>query len=140
MPFGVQKIVKAWNRKTFLHQGQGSFSVKSAYSLARELNRFQEEKATRECSNSKSQTCLYKGIWGVRVPSKIKHFIWRACLNTLPTREKLKQKSIVENLSCAIYVIEAETCDHFLCFCPYAKEVRHWSEVGSFQMVLGGRR
>ena len=38
---------------------------------------------------------VWKAIWNLRVPNKIKVFSWRACRSILPTRVNLSKKRIV---------------------------------------------
>ena len=43
---------------------------------------------------------LWRGIWSMQVPNKIKNFIGRACRNSLPTKENLVRRTIIENPLC----------------------------------------
>nr|DAD28262.1 TPA_asm: hypothetical protein HUJ06_029730 [Nelumbo nucifera] len=56
----------------------GQYSVKSSYQIARKLN---EE--TRRAANNQIVTqappSLWKKVWQLKVPPKIKNFIWRVC-------------------------------------------------------------
>lgn len=50
------------------------------------------------------------------VPCKIKLFAWRACLNCLPTCDKLKQKKVTPKNMCALCNAEVENAPHALVF------------------------
>ena len=53
-------------------------------------------------SDHDSQRRFWRGVWQLRVPNKIKHFIWRACNNALPTKCNLVQRHIVESELCEL--------------------------------------
>lgn len=59
----------------------GAFSVKSAYYLHKDL----ENKHVGESSSGNLHSDIWKSIWNLKVPNKVKTFIWRACSNALPT-------------------------------------------------------
>ena len=61
------------------------FSTSSAYKLL--AARVDDSQA--ETSNRTAQKQFWKVVWGLRVPNKFKHFIWRACNNALPTMSSL---------------------------------------------------
>ncbi|XP_042959454.1 uncharacterized protein LOC122294624 [Carya illinoinensis] len=68
----------------------GLFSVKSCYRLIMDLSRLE----TSESSNVRSQQKLWKALWKMPVPNKIKVFAWRACMDSLPSKVKLMQKQV----------------------------------------------
>ena len=37
---------------------------------------------------------LWKKIWQLQVPPKIKNFLWRACRNVLPTKQALLKRKV----------------------------------------------
>ena len=43
---------------------------------------------------------LWKRIWSLHVPNKVKSFIWRACRNSLPTMLNLVRWTVIEDLYC----------------------------------------
>ena len=57
-------------------------------------------------------------------PNKIKHFMWRACRNILPTKYRLKSKGVEVETSCNVCGRD-ETVSHILWGCHTAVEV--WS-------------
>ena len=63
----------------------GSYSVKSGYKLLYELHTLDKNNP----QVSESQKGFWKSIWKLKVPGKIKHFLWKACTNSLPTKENL---------------------------------------------------
>ena len=62
----------------------GNYSVKSAYRLL-------ATKVTNGLPSLSSGDCslLWKHIWKIHVPQRIKHFIWQAINDSLPTKKNL---------------------------------------------------
>ena len=57
---------------------------------------------------------LWKCIRALNSPNKIKHFIWRACRNGLPTKENLVRRTIINDPICDRYTVTSETVLHSL--------------------------
>lgn len=58
----------------------GEFSAKTTYHLA-----ISSPNMPPPCGGD----FQWSKLWGLPIPQKIKHFIWRACNNDIPTRENL---------------------------------------------------
>lgn len=59
----------------------GDFSVRSAYRMLESMAR-----SSNPCSSSTDEVSkVWKGIWKIKTPTKICHFIWRAAHDSLPT-------------------------------------------------------
>jgi hypothetical protein len=63
----------------------GNYSVRSAYKMLVE----EEIVSQQSCSDMGGWKKFWRMVWSVRVPHKVRHFLWRACLNALPTMENL---------------------------------------------------
>lgn len=80
-----------------------------------------------ECSGNRQRKKLWKKIWSLNCPSKIKHFVWRSSKNILPTSHCLKYRKIAVKEDC-VFSGERETSSHSLWDCRAATEV--WKESG----------
>ena len=65
----------------------GKYKVKSGYHVARMLD--DDTNGREESLVQRSDHQLWKQLWQLHVPSKIKVFGWRACLNILPSKVNL---------------------------------------------------
>jgi hypothetical protein len=63
----------------------GGFTVRSAYHM--EVTRRIQEGG--ETSSSKENLEFWKCIWSLQVLGVLKHFVWKVCSNTLPTKANL---------------------------------------------------
>ena len=63
----------------------GEYRVRSAYRLLVGLH-LQGQASSLNVEASKS---LWNNIWKLRVPNKVRHFVWRAVRNSLPTKLNL---------------------------------------------------
>ena len=98
LPFEVETILKIPLSRTlpedkliWIGNRGGEFSVKSAYHIAYGLIE------TNNCGESSSgDPCkpLWKRLWLLNLPAKIKVFAWRACVNGLPTMEAIFSRGI----------------------------------------------
>ena len=71
----------------WLHTKNGEYSVRSGYHVAKELSRQGSNKG--ESLKADSGGLVWRHLWKLHLPNKIKVFGWRACQNALPTRENL---------------------------------------------------
>jgi hypothetical protein len=56
----------------------------------------------------------------------VKLFLWQACNNILPTKEKLFKRKIIDDPLCPVCCREVETVGHALWSCSAARDV--WLE------------
>ncbi|KAL5765128.1 hypothetical protein ACOSQ2_017722 [Xanthoceras sorbifolium] len=89
----------------------GNFSVKSAYKLAFQ-NNFSD---LPSCSYGSH--FIWKFIWNLPIPSKLKIFCWRICCNILPTKDLLCMRHIVASNFCELCGKGPETVDHAIWGC-----------------------
>ena len=78
------KIIWIKNRR-------GKFLVKSAYHIGHNMI---ESNDRGESSSGDSCKPLWKRLWRLNLPAKIKVFAWRACVNGLPTLDALFSRGI----------------------------------------------
>lgn len=79
-------------------------------------------------SDSSKMTNLWKSIWNLNCPNKIKHFMWRACKNILPTNYCLKKRKVSSSDGCVLCG-GCETTVHILVQCKVAAEVSKETEI-----------
>ncbi|KAK9984138.1 hypothetical protein SO802_033663 [Lithocarpus litseifolius] len=105
----------------------GILSVKSAYIEAvryLEVSKGCEDRPG--CSDASRMEAIWKLIWSLKCPSKVKHFLWRACKNALPTKQCLMHRKVIKEDKCDLCG-ESESSGHILWGCKVAKEA--WSET-----------
>lgn len=73
------------------------------------------------------ETDLWKGIWALNSPNKIKNLIWRACRNSLPTKGNLVCSTIITDSICDRCLSAPETLLHAAWTCPKLDIV--WSDL-----------
>ena len=98
----------------------GLFTVRSAYKLAMDNYSVSEGASS---SNDSNLRCFWKKVWRLPVPHKVKHFLWRACCNILPTKENLMRRKVLSDDICEECMLGAETSGHFFWSCLRAKQV-----------------
>ena len=109
------KLIQVGNKK-------GEFTVKSAYFIA---NKLLDTKDVGECSSGDPNAQIWKKIWSLKLPKKIKIFSWCACVNSLPVLTNLATKGIQTSCVCPICDEEPESFMHALISCDFALSV--WS-------------
>ncbi|XP_030973764.1 uncharacterized protein LOC115993913 [Quercus lobata] len=86
----------------------GVFSTQSAYQLLAS----DASASSPGSSNPNPQRLLWRGVWTLRTPNRVKHFIWRACNNSLPTMDNLFRRQIVASDRCNICKTHPEDILH----------------------------
>ncbi|KAA3465061.1 Zinc finger, CCHC-type [Gossypium australe] len=99
-------------------EASGEFSVRSAYKLLQNT-----DDNPRAYALQTSYRKLYKKLWLLNLPRKIKITIWKITWNFLPTRVNLQHKKLVADPSCSRCGERAETIDHLFRECPVTVEI-----------------
>ncbi|KAK9999046.1 hypothetical protein SO802_018649 [Lithocarpus litseifolius] len=108
----------------------GEYSVRSAYHL---LVAAEECLAPSSSSLAHNHT-VWKQIWKMKVPNKIRHFIWRAAKDSLPTKVNLKARNVSVDVVCEGCGDYSESTLHSLWLCDQAREV--WMSGSEFQFLI----
>ena len=95
------------------------FSVKTAYQVALRIRQQQRV----EHSGMMVDRGIWRKLWRLNVPPKMRMFVWRACLNILPTRDNLHRRKININPRCEICYKHLEFTAHLLWECPLEQNV-----------------
>lgn len=74
----------------------GDYSVRSAYCLLVEA----ENLSLPSFSSPITTQSVWKKIWKLRVPNKIRHFLWCAAKDSFPTKQNWKSWHILMNDTC----------------------------------------
>lgn len=102
----------------WLHDPCGAYSVRSCYKYL-----------THKDTNSSSR--IWKSLWKLEVPGKVRNFLWRAATNVLSTAENLVQRRVDIMPTCSLCHACSETVTHALLECGFAKSCWMSSAVGS---------
>ena len=76
---------------------------------------------------------FWQSIWGLRIPNKVKNFLWHACREAIPTKANLKRRHITKNDRCERCRNEKETALHALWTCNELDSVWTQTEWSSQQ-------
>uniref|UniRef100_A0A2N9FCX4 Reverse transcriptase zinc-binding domain-containing protein n=1 Tax=Fagus sylvatica TaxID=28930 RepID=A0A2N9FCX4_FAGSY len=102
----------------------GVFTVHSAYEM---LESDRRKSDIGESSNMANLRWLWRKVWKMAIPGKIKHFIWRAYHESLPTYQQLHRRKIRTEANCPVCSQQEETTLHALWQCPLARNT--WALV-----------
>ena len=94
--------------------------MKSAYHIAHSMIDSTEE---GESSSGDPYRQLWRNLWHLNLPAKIKIFAWRACENGLPTYDNISKRGISCNTACPNCGLEPEDINHALLHCVAASLV-----------------
>lgn len=91
----------------------GKYTVKSAYKIASQIA---FDPALEEAGD-------WRLVWIIRVPPKVKDFIWRVCKDCLPHKVNLQKKHVLEDVMCPLYGVDLENNWDIFFNCSYSWEV-----------------
>ena len=83
------------------------------------LHLLQEINGRWEIRDSSS---FWRKFWKLKIPPKVKNFMWRALTQCLPTTHNLKLKFVPVEDVCPLCRGAPETMFHYLVECQFAKQ------------------
>ena len=97
----IQKIplslITVEDKLIWPHVPSGMYLVKSGYRFLAK-----EKSGSRDTSQAQTDSPnVWRRIWGLSVPNKVKNFLWQACKEALPVKSNLvRRKVLSEDLYC----------------------------------------
>ena len=107
------------------------FSVKSAYHC--QWNQKYGDRNIVVVSGGTSSSSVWKELWKLSIPSKIKIFAWRVLHGCIPCLTILANKHISNTGNCPMCQTGAEDIKHALFSCNRAREV--WGALGIWDVI-----
>ncbi|CAL1404768.1 unnamed protein product [Linum trigynum] len=104
----------------------GGYSVKSAYRMFRESR--DSASHTAVVSSSRPNRDDWKWLWDLKLPPKLRFFIWKSGKNAIATRARLFEHKCAPNPLCPLCEEHNETILHCLFHCSKASAT--WSQMG----------
>lgn len=101
MPASTVPDVRVWH-----FTPHGHYSVRSAYFLARQVK--QAARMGTLGGTSVLNSVNWNWVWHLKIPNKIKVFLWRALRDSLPTRCALMRRGIRILLVPCVAVLKKE--------------------------------
>lgn len=105
----------------------GQYSVRSAYRLLAAKDAQNRAHAGPTSSISNIEESVWKVLWKLAVPPKVRVFWWRVIHNYIPSRANLHHRHIEKLSYCEVCGAQAETTFHTSIECTYAEQF--WCEV-----------
>lgn len=116
----VQQDIATWR-----FEKDGNYSIRSAYCDILNNNTALNQHRVNGSWNS---------IWNLKLPPKVKNFMWRACRNCLPTRVKLQSRGVQCPMDCAVYAGPYEDSSHLFFDC--GKSISCWQRSDLWNGIL----
>lgn len=111
----------------------GIFSVRSAYYKQWE-DSYANDESTANLHGGSAPHPIWKKIWSLKLPGKIKIFVWRCLHNAIPCFCVLANRHIGSVSHCPICSAGAEDIKHALFSCERARAV--WTALGIGQTIM----
>ena len=105
------------------YTSNGDYTCKSGYKYLKE----EAELSAIPQAQTDSDKQLWKMIWSMKVPPKVKNLMWRACRNAMPTKTALLRRTITVSQLCDRCHVPQEDPLHALKSCSKLDVV--WSDV-----------
>lgn len=103
---------------------KGVYTVKSAYSVLLERRQSNDGEAI----NLESKGSIWKQLWHLIIPPKVRVHLWRMCRNCLPTQDNLLARRVEVQALCMRCNGNIESCLHLFVNCPFARDC--WLQCG----------
>lgn len=99
----------------------GLYNVKTGYYAQSQIMKESHPEHIQECREE--QKNLFKMVWKLNAPPKIKTFWWKVVHNRLPVATQLNKRGVRVDSLCLMCGEEKETVNHVLFQCRVVREV-----------------
>jgi ribonuclease HI len=128
-PWDVDEILKvrlplnkAPDWVAWQYEKTGIFTARSAYRLA--LTRSLDLDSMGSSASASGERGVWKKLWQLPVPPKVRNFVWKLTKNGLPTNANRCYRHIADEASCGMCYETREESYHAVMECPHARALR----------------
>ena len=108
------------------HSPNGLYWIKLGYHFEKQhLSKYIDNPTTSVMQENK----IWRFVWKLPIPQKIKLFLWRTCHNAIFVGENLFKRKIMNSPICPICSQEHETVEHASLFCPWTTPIWYSSQL-----------
>lgn len=118
----------AWN-----HTRSGYFSVRSSYHVEFD-HQYGQQTLLTDGARSVKVNEIWKDTWRLKVPGKVKHFVWKVLRGVLPCYGVLGSRHIPVTGQCLMCKIGLVDIQHCLFTCTRSMEV--WAALGLEEVIM----
>uniref|UniRef100_A0A8I6YQZ6 Reverse transcriptase domain-containing protein n=1 Tax=Hordeum vulgare subsp. vulgare TaxID=112509 RepID=A0A8I6YQZ6_HORVV len=111
---------------------RGSFFVKSAYHKEWEFQHGRKLRRTNTHQTSGINP-IWKTLWKLRIPSKVKIHVWKSLLGAIPCYGVLANRHIKTSSQCPLCTTDCESIKHLFFQCPQVVEI--WRILGLSSLI-----
>lgn len=88
-----------WN-----HDRTGIYTVRSTYQtlIQRKAQHAENGRSVVGCSNTSAREKKWSSPWKIKVPSKVRIFLWRLAHHSLPSADVLQHRNMAPRSACAL--------------------------------------
>ena len=115
------------------HSSNGVYSCKSGYRFLKEEAAALGDVAQDHQNRDKH---IWKSIWSMHTPQKVKTMLWRACREALPTKQALVRRKVIDDPVCERCCNSTENSLHALWRCPELDPVWANAELWGFRSSM----
>lgn len=114
---------------------KGVFSVKSTYRLGVSIREAKSHSDASSSSETQVNTSKWNKLWCMKLPAKVRIFLWRLAHDSLPTRMNIKRKHVDLDTLCPVCRRLDEDGGHTFLKCKFIKQV--WRGMDLEETRLG---
>jgi ribonuclease HI len=115
------------------HTSHGRYTVKSGYYIQWK-HHFGARASQLTLPGTSTSNPVWKALWKLKIPGKVKIFSWRALHGILPLKCILANRHIGESAECPVCALDAEDVRHLLFTCQVAKDM--WAHLELSDVIV----
>lgn len=112
IPLSTNRCLDGWQ---WVHNYDGFYFVKSGYRILQQTHTYH-------------RVLVWNALWNLNIPPKVKHFVWRACQDCLPTCCNLVSNGVNVDIFCPLCESTCESTTHIPLDYPLVRTV--WMRSG----------
>lgn len=114
------------DKRFWIYDKKGKYTVKTGYWSI--FNKVHQDDTQSDPTCSAPKSTIWSNIWNLKIPPKVKMFLWRVLHDIIPTEVNLYRHHVPNNPRCALCGYYWSNTSHALFFCQEIKKLWNYSK------------